>query len=75
MRKPMPTPDFSQARWYKSSRTNGGGGACVTVAHVPDYTGVRDSKLGEASPILPFRNDAWYAFVRDVKDGTYDWPS
>lgn len=68
----MPAPDFSDARWRKSSRSNGGGGACVEVAQVTDTTGVRDSKLGSTSPILPFTNEAWTAFLSEVKSGRLD---
>ena len=68
----MPTPDFSKAVWRKSSRSNGGGSECVEVANVTDATGVRDSKLGSTSPILPFTTQAWSAFLTDVKTGRYD---
>ncbi|MGW0891088.1 DUF397 domain-containing protein [Saccharopolyspora sp. NPDC002578] len=68
----MNAPDFSQATWRKSTRSNGGGGACVEVATIPAITGVRDSKLGEVSPILPFATSDWSAFLRAVKNGTFD---
>ncbi|MDR7300081.1 DUF397 domain-containing protein [Haloactinomyces albus] len=68
----MPAPDFSQARWYKSSRSNGGGSACVTVAHVPGATGVADTKLGQTSPVLPFSSTAWAAFTDALKSGRLD---
>lgn len=68
----MPAPDFSDVTWRKSSRSNGGGGACVEVAQVTDATGVRDSKLGEASPILALTNEAWTAFLSEVKSGRLD---
>ncbi len=68
----MITTDFSGAQWRKSSRSNGGGAACVMVAQVPGAAGVKDSKLGEASPVLPFSADAWASFLQDVKVGTFD---
>ncbi|MGI8306869.1 DUF397 domain-containing protein [Saccharopolyspora hattusasensis] len=68
----MFTPDFTQAQWRKSSRSNGGGAACVMVAHVPGAAGVKDSKLGDASPVLPFTASAWSAFLRDVQTGKHD---
>ncbi|OZM71974.1 DUF397 domain-containing protein [Amycolatopsis antarctica] len=40
----MPTPDFTGARWRKSSRSNGNGGNCVEIAHALDTVGIRDSK-------------------------------
>lgn len=68
----MLAPDFTQAHWKKSSRSHGGGGACVMVAHVPEATGVKDSKLGSASPVLPFTTSTWSAFLSDVKTGKHD---
>ncbi|QIZ35602.1 DUF397 domain-containing protein [Saccharopolyspora sp. ASAGF58] len=68
----MRAPDFSQAHWRKSRRSGGTGGACVEVARVVNAAGVRDSKLGDASPILPFTNRAWAAFLSDVKAGEFD---
>ena len=61
-----------KGHWRKSSRTNGGGAACVMVARVPGAAGVKDSKLGEASPVLPFTADAWASFMWNVKVGTFD---
>ncbi|MEV0055670.1 DUF397 domain-containing protein [Saccharopolyspora shandongensis] len=68
----MRAPDFSQAHWRKSSRSGGTGGACVEVALVVNAAGVRDSKLGDASPILPFAPGAWSAFLTAVKAGELD---
>lgn len=68
----MIAPDFGGAEWRKSARSNGGGAACVMVAQVPGAAGVRDSKLGEASPVLPFAAEAWASFLRDVKVGAFD---
>ncbi|MFI7121997.1 DUF397 domain-containing protein [Amycolatopsis sp. NPDC049868] len=34
--------------------------------------GVRDTKLGAASPILAFDPTEWAAFVRGAKDGEFD---
>lgn len=62
----------SAFRWRKSSRSNGGGN-CVEVAlYGRGTSAVRDSKLGQASPVLPFTADAWTSFLRDVKVGTFD---
>lgn len=68
----MPAPDFSQATWRKSTRSNGGGAACVMVGQLATVTGVADSKLGDASPILPIGKAAWSAFVNGIKDGSFD---
>lgn len=56
-------------KWIKSSRSGGssGGANCVEMARTPDRVYVRDSKLGEASPILDVSPDAWRAFVESVR--------
>ncbi|MFI7073241.1 DUF397 domain-containing protein [Micromonospora sediminicola] len=55
--------DLSGARWRKSSRSNGQGGACVEVAgDLPGVIAVRDSK-DPTGPVLAFAPDAWRAFV------------
>lgn len=63
--------DWSQAVWRKSSRSSGEG-QCVEVARVDDTIGVRDTKLGEASPVLEFTPDEWRAFIAGMKDGEFD---
>lgn len=68
----MIAPCFGGAEWRKSTRSHGGGGACVMVAQVPGAAGVKDSKLTQASPTLPFTAEAWASFLRDVKVGTFD---
>ncbi len=67
----MSTPDLTGARWRKSSRSNGTG-ACVEVGLTESATGVRDTKLGDASPILVFPRDQWTSFLRSVKSGDLD---
>ncbi|WKU07842.1 DUF397 domain-containing protein [Micromonospora sp. HUAS LYJ1] len=55
--------DLNGARWRKSTRSNGGGGACVEVAD--DLSGVvmvRDSK-DPGGPVPAFDPYAWRAFV------------
>lgn len=68
----MPAPDFNQARWRKSSRSNGGGAACVMVAVTPDATGIKDSKLGQDSPILALSPHAWSAFLNAIKNDEHE---
>ncbi|MER5254006.1 DUF397 domain-containing protein [Streptomyces sp. NPDC002855] len=58
--------DLSNARWRKSSYSNGEGGSCVEVADgVPGIVPVRDSK-NPAGPALLLGAEAWSAFVADV---------
>ncbi|MFG2088132.1 MULTISPECIES: DUF397 domain-containing protein [unclassified Spirillospora] len=60
--------DLSRARWYKSSRSNGGEGGCVEVAdNLPGLVAVRDSKDPDG-PVLTFAAVAWRGFVEGVKD-------
>ncbi|MFG2814847.1 DUF397 domain-containing protein [Streptomyces sp. NPDC048410] len=55
--------DLSNARWRKSSYSNGDGGNCVEVA---DGTLVRDSKL-EDSPVLLLGDSAWADFLDAIR--------
>ena len=57
-------------RWVRVSRCDHG--QCVEVARGPDGVYVRDSKLGDASPVLGFTNAEWEAFVAGVKRGEVD---
>ncbi|GAB3995031.1 hypothetical protein GCM10029992_11170 [Glycomyces albus] len=43
---------FLTDEWKKSSRSNNQGGACVEVRAHDDVVQVRDTKLGETSPVL-----------------------
>ncbi|WND37692.1 DUF397 domain-containing protein [Streptomyces sp. BB1-1-1] len=58
--------DLSNARWTKSSYSNGQGGDCVEVADgVPGVVPVRDSKVA-AGPVVVVGSVAWTEFVRTV---------
>lgn len=60
--------DLSDARWRKSTRSNGGGGACVEVAdNLSGVVVVRDSK-DTGGPVLAFGPATWRAFVGHVVD-------
>jgi hypothetical protein len=59
---------LSGAQWRKSSfseRANN----CVEVAITDDAVGVRDSKLGEGSPILTYTPAEWAAFTAGIRAG------
>lgn len=60
--------ELSGARWRKSSRSNGNGGACVEVAdNLPGVVLVRDSK-DRGGGTLAFAPAAWRAFLTMVAD-------
>ncbi|MBL1079898.1 DUF397 domain-containing protein [Nocardia sp. 2] len=63
--------DLLGARWFKSSRSQGGE-ACVEAAHLRDgRVGVRDSK-DPTGPALIFEPGGWDAFVAAVRSGEFD---
>lgn len=62
--------DLIGARWRKSTRSGGNGGACVEVAdNLAGVIGLRDSK-DPAGPILAFAPATWTAFLAAVKTDT-----
>lgn len=64
--------DLSQASWFKSSFSNGQGGACVEVArNLPGIVAVRDSK-DVTGPDLAFTRKAWSEFVWAIQCGEFD---
>ncbi len=54
--------------WHKSSYSSGTGN-CVEVA---PGVHVRDSKLGEASPVLMVYESGWTAFTAALKSNQFD---
>jgi hypothetical protein len=48
--------------WRKSSYSESANG-CVEVGAGPDVVAVRDSKLGDGSPVLVFSRKAFSAFL------------
>jgi hypothetical protein len=63
---PMAMPDLGGARWRKSSRSSDDG-ACVEVGFAPGARGIRDTKLGGTSPVLPLSEEAFSVFLEAVK--------
>ncbi|WP_040863591.1 DUF397 domain-containing protein [Nocardia niigatensis] len=64
--------DLSGARWFKSTYS-GSNADCVEAAHLSGgRVAVRDSKLGETSPVLAFAPEDWDAFNAAVKAGKFD---
>lgn len=67
----MSLPDFTSARWIKSSYSEPFGN-CVELAVNNGMIGVRDSKLGAASPILAFTPAEFTAWLDAAKAGEFD---
>lgn len=59
------------AEWRKASFSNQGD-ECVELAQADDVIAVRDSKLGDDSPILEFTRAELRAFMAGVKAGEFD---
>jgi uncharacterized protein DUF397 len=63
--------DLAPVTWRKSTFSNDTG-ACVEVADLATGTGVRDSKLGDASPVLSVTTTQWAAFTAGLRGGQFD---
>ncbi|MFD1145662.1 DUF397 domain-containing protein [Saccharothrix hoggarensis] len=51
-------------QWRRSRRCGPNGANCVAVAFLPhDVVGVRDTKNGTRSVVLPFQGRSWARFV------------
>lgn len=60
----MTTP----GRWRKSSRSAGNSGNCVEARLNGQMAQVRDSKLGDGSPIISLPRDAFAALLADIRN-------
>lgn len=58
--------------WRKA--TASAAGNCVEVGHHGDRILLRDTKLGDDSPVLSFTRTEFEAFTRGVRDGEFDLP-
>lgn len=63
--------DPATAEWRKSPESGNNG--CVEVAAMTDGgVAIRDSKLGDGSPVLFFTEVEWDAFRKGVANGAFD---
>ncbi len=61
--------NFAANPTWRKSKFSGSQGSCVEIADsIGGLTLVRDSKLGNASPILTFTSDQWRTFVMTLRD-------
>jgi hypothetical protein len=59
--------------WFKSSYSNGGSNACVSVRFVDGTVQVRDDKVA-GGPVLMFNQAEWEAFLLGAFNGEFDMP-
>jgi uncharacterized protein DUF397 len=63
--------EFSGTPWRRSSRC-AVNGSCVEVTKLPSgQVGVRDGKIGAASPVLAFSRTQWRAFLSSMLAGKF----
>lgn len=58
--------------WRKAKASGENGGQCVELAEAGEHILVRDSKLGDASPVLRLSRAQVAGLVADVKAGNLD---
>jgi hypothetical protein len=64
--------DHPAPRWRKAS-ASASNGSCVELADLGGgLLGVRDSKLGDSSPVLRFARSEVRAWLAGVKGGEFD---
>lgn len=61
-----------EVRWIKALACNNG--ECIEVGLHAGHVWVRDSKLGDDSPVLKVPAEDWSAFLEAVKGGYLCWP-
>ncbi|MFC7342876.1 DUF397 domain-containing protein [Saccharopolyspora griseoalba] len=61
-------PEHTNAQWFKSSYS-AANTQCVEAAFAADRRLVRDSKLGDESPVLAFDPSQWRAFTARLRSG------
>ncbi|MGH3940012.1 MAG: DUF397 domain-containing protein [Pseudonocardiaceae bacterium] len=61
--------EYVGARWFTSSYS-AAQAQCVELAFLAGHRWIRDSKLGEASPVLAVTPAHWSAFTAAAKAGS-----
>lgn len=56
-----------QARWRKSTYSGTNGGGCVEAGNSDRSVMVRDTVLGESSPVLTFSRQTWLKLLTSLK--------
>jgi hypothetical protein len=68
---PHPAPEeLARAAWFKAVASNGSN-TCVEVAHLENWTVVRDSKDPDG-PVHCYTPRAWARFLDGVRSGEFD---
>ena len=62
--------DWARAEWRKSTTSDTG--ACVEVAYMAGWVGVRDTKANGDGPVLEFNGAEWRAFLTGAIAGEFD---
>ncbi|UKD50725.1 DUF397 domain-containing protein (plasmid) [Amycolatopsis sp. FU40] len=61
------TPAFDPSRWRKSSASGSDGGCVEVNDSITGVVGLRDSKLGETSPVARFDRDQWATWQDEIR--------
>jgi hypothetical protein len=70
---PSPTAEeLRSAVWFKAAASNGAAG-CVEVAHLDQWTVVRDSK-NPGAPVHCYTPHEWACFLNGARAGEFDRP-
>lgn len=64
-------PMILNEQWRKAAKSNNNG-ACAEVRAIEGGVQVRDSKLGDGSPVLFFTPGEWDAFLDGAKGGEFE---
>lgn len=64
--------ELDKASWFKAMASNTASG-CVEVAHLEDWTVVRDSKHA-GGPVHCYTAHEWACFLEGARHGEFDRP-